>query len=132
MALVWASDVVGGDENGNRVTVAKRGDKVSKGQVKELFGFDDPQEAIDNYLICDESRLPENLPDSISDVERASLAALEAVDEDEQQAAAENKAAADAEGPAGVSDATAAESASVVAGGKADKAGAAKASDKSQ
>jgi len=132
MALVFASDVTGGDEDGNRVVVKKRGDKVSKGDIKDLFGFDDPQEAIDNYLICDESRLPENLPDSLSDVERNSLAALEAVDDEEQQAAAENKAKADAEGSAGVAEQTATEAASTVAGGKADKAGAPKPDDKSQ
>lgn len=103
MALVYGSDVrYAGEGDANVTVVRKRGDAVEKGDREKYFPeYVDEQAMLDAFLVLDDSLLPENAPMSTSDVQQEALRAFLSVPEDEQQQAAENRVAADNEGPLG-------------------------------
>jgi hypothetical protein len=66
MPLVYASDVLHGDEDGNRTYVKKRGDRFNKADAKDLFNLDDPKSLIDDGVVVMDTALPENADDGRS------------------------------------------------------------------
>ena len=91
MALVYAADVMGD----NRAYVKKRGDAFNKADAEKLFGVDDPQQLLDDGVICVDSALPENADEHRS-LSYYEMEAAEAARADKENTAKAEKAAADA------------------------------------
>jgi hypothetical protein len=75
MPLVYASDVLHGDEDGNRTYVKKRGDRFNKADAKDLFNLDDPKSLIDDGVVVMDTALPENADEDSEPVQDTGMKA---------------------------------------------------------
>lgn len=60
MAVVWNTDVMGTDKDGNAVTLFKTGDTYSEAEAKKHFDEDTLAELKATNVFIDERRLPQD------------------------------------------------------------------------